>query len=346
MLVKTETILFRIVCQSGDAGATFRTGFVHLKFDPYGPQIHSQQIISYLNPEINSIEPLMGIQHGGTILTIHGENFTIGNSHIAVFIGNRLCQLMSISTKKIECKTRFFPSVMLNKNQPIKILFDRQTKLIYEEFFTIIPNPILYSFTKYHRYQSFTSGGHQLIILGENLDKIQNIQLEFHRLIFVSPLFHNNTHLIFLTPSIQQLNLKKQQEIEITIYLDNFNQTSSLIYLNDPIIYELKPISRAYTHQLIIQGSNLTAIGHTKNEVRVHIGCDLCPIIDLQSDQIICQPPTYRPEKYSKTKRLCYSSENPSIIVSIDNIHSHVGFMVYPKKVILLGNSFYFIRYD
>src|SRR6202044_4061886 len=104
----------------------------------------------YINPKINSIEPLTGIQNGGTILTIHGENFTIGNSHIAVVIGNRLCQLISISIRRIECKTRSFPSLMLNKSQPIKIFFDRQTKLIYEESFTIIPNPILYSFNKYH----------------------------------------------------------------------------------------------------------------------------------------------------------------------------------------------------
>jgi len=231
---------------------------------------------------------------------------------------------------------------MLNKTQPIKILFDRQTKLIYEQFFTIVSNPILYSFNKYHQYKSFTSGGHQLIIIGENFDAIQNIQLEFKHLIFVSPLFRNNTHLIFLTPSIQQLHLNNQQEMEIIIYLDNFNKTSSLIYINNPIIYELVPILQTYTNQLIIQGTNLTAIGHTKNEVMVHIGCDLCSIIHLQSDSIICQPPIYRPEKYSKTNRLCYNSEHPSIIVSIDNIHSHVGFMIYPKKVIFLGNQFFF----
>ena len=71
-----ENHCFRIVCQSGDAGLTFRTGFVRLKFGFYGPQIYSHQIISYINPKINSIEPLIGIQNGGTILTIHGENFT------------------------------------------------------------------------------------------------------------------------------------------------------------------------------------------------------------------------------------------------------------------------------
>jgi hypothetical protein len=332
-----KMIVFRIVCQSSDAQSTFRTGFVRLKFGSYGPQIHSDQTISYINPKINSIEPLIGIQNGGTILTIHGEYFTIGNSHISVLIGNRLCQLLSITMIKIECKTRSFSLSMVNKSQPIQISFDRQTKLIYENFFKIIPNPILYSFTK---YKSFISGGHQLIIVGENFHRIQNIQLEFQSLLFVSPLFRNNTHLIFLTPSIQQLNLNNQQEIKIKIYLDNFNKTSSMIYINDPIIYELVPMLQTYTNQLIIQGINLTSIGHTKNEIMVHIGCDLCPIIHLQSDKIICQPPINRPEKYSKTKHLCYSSEHPSIIVSIDNIHSHVGFMIYPKKIIILGKFY------
>jgi hypothetical protein len=314
-----------------------------LKFDPYGPQIYSHQIISYINPKLNSIAPLIGIQNGGTLLTIHGENFTIGNNHITVWIGNQPCQLFSISQIKIQCETRLFPSSLLNENQPIKIFFDRQTKLIYGQFFTIVPNPILYSFDKYHQYKSFKSGGHPIKILGENLNPIQNIQLELKHQIFISPLFRNNTHFIFLTPSIQELNLNNQQTIEMTIYLDNFNKTSSLIYINDPFIYELEPLLQPYTNRLTIQGTNLTSIGHTKNEVIVYIGCDLCTVVHLQADKLICQPPRHRPEKYSKTKRLCYNSEHPSIIVSIDNIHTHVGFMIYPKKLIILGKEFSYI---
>ncbi|CAF0888901.1 unnamed protein product [Rotaria sordida] len=336
-LIEEESSNNKIVCQSGDAGSTFHTGIVDLKFGLHGPRISSHQIISYINPKLNSIKPLIGIQSGGTILTIYGENFTIGNNHISIFIGNRSCQLLSISQVKIECETKTFSHSMLNENQTIKILFDRQTKLIYEHFFTIIPNPILYSFDKNYPYKSFISGGHEIIILGENFNIIQNIQLEFKYFIFISPLFRNNTHLIFLTPSIEELHLNNQQQIEIKIYLDNFNKTSSLIYINDPIIYELEPMLQTYTNELTIQGTNLTTIGHTKNQIIVHIGCDLCPIIHLQIDKIICQPPRYRPEKYSKTKRLCYNSEHPSIIVTIDNIHTHIGFMIYPKKLIILG---------
>jgi len=238
---------------------------------------------------------------------------------------------------------------MLNEQQPIKFIFDRQTKIISEKFFTIVSNPILYSFDKSKQYESFMSGGHQLIIHGENFHTIQNIRLEFKRLIFVSPFIHNKSHLIFLTPSIQELNLNNnnnnnyQQEIEIIIHLDHFNKTSSLIYVNDPIIYELEPMLQTYTNQLIIYGKNLTNIGHTKNDIIVNIGCDLCTIIYLQSDKILCQPPLYRPKKYSQLNRLCYDSEHPWIIVTIDNIHSHVGYMMYPKKIIILGNIFIFL---
>jgi hypothetical protein len=275
------------------------------------------------------------------MLTIDGKNLTIGNNHISILIGNRPCQIFFISQVKIECETRsFFPS-MLNENQPIKILFDRQTEIIYEQSFHIVPNPILYSFDK---YQSFMSGGHQIKILGDNFNTVQTIQLEFKRFIFASPLFQNNTHLIFLTPSIEEFHfLNNQKEIEIIIYLDNFNKTSSLIYINDPVIYELKPFLQTYTNELIIQGANLTAIGHTKKDIIVHIGCDLCTVVHIQSNKIICQPPVYRPEKYSKTKRLCYNSEHPSIIVTIDSIHSHVGFMIYPKKTIILGKELFFV---
>ena len=342
-IVLKLSILFRIVCQSGSAGSTFLSGLVRLKFDPYGPQIYSHQLVSYINPKLNSIEPLIGIQSGGTLIKIHGENFIIGNNHITVWIGSQPCQILSTSEVKIECETRSFSSSMVNENQPIKILFDRQTKLIYDQFFTIVPNPILYSFDKYHQYKSFKSGGHRITILGENLNTIQNIQLEFKRQIFVSPIFHNNTHLIFLTPSIRELNLNKQQTIEMTIYLDNLNETSSLIYINDPFICELEPLLQTYTNRLVIQGTNLTAIGHTKHEILVYIGCDLCTVIHLQADKLICQPPIHRPQKYSKTNRLCYSSQYPAIIVSIDNIHTHVGFMMYPKKIIILGKEFLYI---
>ncbi|CAF5055584.1 unnamed protein product, partial [Rotaria magnacalcarata] len=74
----------------------------------------------------------------------------------------------------------------------------------------------------------------------------------------VAPLFNNQTHLIFLTPSIQELNINKendyQHEIEVIIHLDHFNKTSSLIYINDPVIFELEPILQTYTNELIIQG--------------------------------------------------------------------------------------------
>ncbi|CAF5180097.1 unnamed protein product, partial [Rotaria magnacalcarata] len=103
------------------------------------------------------------------------------------------------------------------------------------------------------------------------------------------------------------------------------------------MVYELEPMLQPYTSELTIQGINLTSVGHTKNHIIVQIGCDLCTVIHLQADKIICQPPRYRPEKYSKANRLCYSSEHPSIIVTIDNIRAHVGFMIYPKKIIILG---------
>ena len=328
---------FRILCQSGDAGSIPRAGLVRLKFGSAGLKANFHRSISYIIPKIHSIEPLIGIQNGGTILTIHGENFTIGNSHISVFVGSRLCELNSILHNKIECRTRAFSLSILNQSQPIEVLFDRQTKVLYPEQFTIIPNPVLLTF---HRYESFLSGGHPLIVRGDNFNPIQNIQLEFHQLIYVSPRFRNQTHLIFLTPTLEQLHLQNPQEILLRIYLDGLNQTSTLIYRNDPIVYELQPMFQTYTDHLIIQGTNFTAIGHTKDEIRVHVGCDLCPIVHLQSNQIICRPPKSLPKRSLKSNQPCYSSEHPSIILSIDNIHSHVGYLIYPKKFIWLGKSF------
>ncbi|UJR23498.1 hypothetical protein I4U23_026496 [Adineta vaga] len=336
-VIPEESSNEKITCKSGNAQSTTRIGSVQLKFGSYGPQIISSQKISYINPIINSIEPLNGIQNGGTIVTILGNNFTIGNSHITVWIGNQSCPLLSISQMKIECQTRSFSRAMLNVNQPIKLIFDHQTELIYEQMFTILSNPIVYSFDKHYQYKSFKSGGHRIIIHGENFQAIQNIQLEFQHQLFVSPLSRNKTHLIFLTPSFQELHLHNQHMIEITLYLENFNRTSSLIYVDNPQIYELQPFLQTYSNQLTIHGKNLTSIGHIKTDLTVKIGCDLCPIVDLHDDKLICQPPTSRPEKYSKTKQLCYNSEHPSIIVSIDNIQTHVGFMIYPKKLIVLG---------
>lgn len=339
-VIDGESSNTKIVCQSSNA-MTSRTGRVNLKFGPYGPQITSQQMITYTNPVINSIEPLVGIESGGTILTILGDHFTIGNNHILIFIGNRPCQLLSISQMKIQCETSSFNSLILNEQQSIQFLFDRQTKLISSQTFTVVPNPIVHSFNSGSSYKSFMTGGHQLQIIGENFHSIQNLRLEFKRLIFISPYFHNRTHLIFLTPSIQELNFHQEktspEQIEIILHLDHFNQTSSVQYESDPIIYELEPLVQTYTNQLIISGMNLTNIGHRKTDITVHIGCDLCIILELQSNQIICQPPPFRPKKYSNTNRLCYDSEHPWIIVTIDNIHSHVGYMIYPRKLIILG---------
>ena len=133
----------------------------------------------------------------------------IGNSHISVLIGNRPCQLLSISSyKNSNVKQRSFSSLMVNEKQPIKLSFDRQTKLISKNFLLLFQIQSYIHLINIHPFQSFISGGHQLIILGENFHTIQNIQLEFQRFIFVSPLFHNNTHLIFLTPSITRITFK------------------------------------------------------------------------------------------------------------------------------------------
>ena len=316
-------------------------GGARLKFGSYGPQIQSNQTVSYLNPTINSVEPLVGIESGGTLLTIHGTNLTIGNGLVTVSINNRPCQLLSLSRSKIQCETTSFVPFVSQESSPITFHFDRQTKLIADKAFRVVPNPTLHSFDSKHPFQSFMSGGHQLVVRGENFHTVQNIRLEFKRTIFVSSLFHNETHLIFLSPSLQELHLNDdddyQQGIEMILHLDHFNQSSTLMFLHDPLIYELEPMFQTYSTELTIHGVNLTAAGHMAKDVLVHIGCDLCTVLHLQSDKIICQPPLYRPKKYSKSNRLCYDSEHPWIIVTIDNIHSHVGYMMYPKRLIVLG---------
>ena len=342
--LKRSFISRRIFCQSGDGGKISRSGSVQLKFGSHGPTIESQQIISYVNPTIHSIDPLIGIESGGTLLTIEGTNFTVGNGHLSIMIGTHPCQLLSINPNKIQCETTSFSPMIPNESHPIKLYFDRQTKIISEQMFRVVSNPILHSFDRHHQFRSFISGGRQLIIRGEDFRSVQNARIEFKRTIFVSPLLHNDTHLIFLTPSIQELHIDnddiiEHQPIELNLHLDHFNQTSSLIYFNDPLIYELEPMIQSYTNELIIYGMNFTALDHTMNEIFVHIGCDQCPIIHLQSEKLICQPPLYRPKKYSKNNRLCYDSEHPWIIVTIDNIHSHVGYMIYPKRLIILGKN-------
>ena len=310
---------------------------MRLQFGASGPNLFSRQLIFYAYPRIDTIEPLIGIESGGTLLTVHGDNLTIGNGHLSIFIGQRPCQLQAVSATKIECETSFFLPSAIQKPQPIKLFFDRQTQLTSAQAFTVVSNPILYSFDRYHQHQTFRSGGHRIVILGENLHLAQQIQLEFQHFLFVSSVFHNSTHLIFLTPPARELPANHQSTLEMTLYLDNFNRTSLLIYVADPVIYPFEPMLQPYSEQLIIQGQNLTAIGHTANDIRVHIGCDLCLVTHLESDQIICQPPSHRPEKSSKSQRLCYESEHPSIVVTIDNVRVHVGDMVYPKRIFIVG---------
>lgn len=336
-------MLFRIVCQSGDAGLSNKTDSVYLNFGLHGPKLKSHQIISYVNPQIDSIEPLIGIRNGGTILTIQGKDLAIGNHQVSILIGNRPCQLVSVDSKKIQCQTSSFPTVIDDELKSIQIHFDRQTKIISKQFFRVVSNPKLKSFSISSPFRSFISGGHQIVIDGENLNFVQNIRLEFRRTIYVSPIFHNETRLIFLSPSVQELYLNDANEyesiVEMRLHLDSYNETSSIVYLNDPLIFELEPMSQSYTESLSIFGVNLTAIGHNKDNIIVHIGCDVCPISELTNDRLVCRPPHSRPGKYSKNNRVCYESEHPWIIVTIDNIHSHVGYMIYPKRLIILGKK-------
>ena len=316
-----------------------RSGFIRFKFGIHGPEIFSDHVLSYTFPTIDDIEPLIGIESGGTLLTIRGSNLTIGNGHLSIIIGQQPCSLQSVSDKKIQCETNRFPKALSRKQLPIKIIFDRRTQISYRDLFMVAENPLVYSFDRYHHYRSFRTGGHRLTVFGENFHLIQNVQLEFQQFLFVSPLFRNSTHLKFLTPSTQelQLNQQQQQQVDITLHLDNFMRNSTLIYFNDPMVFSLAPRDQSHSERLIIYGRNLTDIGHSKNDIHVHIGCDQCEMIDFQFDKIICQPPSTRPAKISQNKELCYESQHPNIIVTIDNLRIVVGSLIYPRKVFVIG---------
>ncbi|CAF1028809.1 unnamed protein product, partial [Didymodactylos carnosus] len=349
-LIREESTSHKLICRTGDAEQNI-SGPIKVTIDDQ--HSISDQQVSYLMPIIESIEPLAGILSGGTILTIIGRNFTLGNQFVIITIGESLCKILDIKINIIQCQTLSFERT---GNKSITITFDEQTHIVYhQQFFHVVHNPTI-DLDNLVPQQSFASGGRRIHITGTNFHFLQQIKMEFSlekgkSIVYVSSVQYlsNSTYLVFLTPSYNDFNLTRSElnpllNVNIKLYIDGYNFTHPsffLHYVNDPIIYEFEPpLIRPYSSELVIYGNNMTLIGHTMNDVFVHIGCEICPIIYFSSDKIICRPPISRPAKRStskNTERLCYDSEQPWIIVSIDNIHSLVGYLLYPRKIIILG---------
>ncbi|CAF1193690.1 unnamed protein product, partial [Didymodactylos carnosus] len=348
-IIKEKSDSNQLMCRAGNAEQN-KSGHVKVTID--GQHSISEQHVFYLMPLVESIEPLFGILDGGTILTIIGQNFTLGNQFVTVTIGESLCKILIIQMNFIQCQTYPFERI---GNKSITITFDEQTSIIFQQFFYVVQNPTI-DIDYLIPQQSFVSGGRHIHIMGTNFDFLQQIKMEFSlekstSTVYVSSMrrLSNSTHLVFLTPSYHDFNLTTLQStlppiINIKLDLDGYNFTHSslfLHYVNDPIIYELEPpLIRPYSSELVIFGNNMTSIGHTMNDVFVHIGCEICTIIYFTSNKIICRPPINKPSKRitsNNMERLCYDSEHPWIIVNIDNIHSLVGYIIYPRKIIILG---------
>ena len=112
---------------------------------------------------------------------------------------------------RIHRETTSFSSPILNEQQLIIFHFDRQMKLISKKWFATISNFIV-SVDKRNPYRSLTSSGHQLIIRDDHFHTIYNIRLEFNSLPFFSLFLHYKTHLIFLTPCIEELHVNREYD--------------------------------------------------------------------------------------------------------------------------------------
>lgn len=323
-----------MVCRSGSGtDSSMRSGNVRLNFLDEGFEIRSKEKVRYLLPKIRNVEPLSGIESGGSSIKIFGENFSIGNGNVEVFLGSEICRIEKIEPQEISCETNFFEKTFGEKEKSIKIFFDKKTRISFGKFFSVENDPIVFSFDRFHKMKSFRSGARRIEIRGSNFDFVQKIQLEFEKFLFLEPIFRNSTFLTFKTPSASQLQLQNRNQIQIVLRLDNLRKTSTLFYFDDPKIFPFTNFQQNFQPILTIRGENLTLVGHRKDEISVTVACHSCPILSLTNEQIFCQTPN----KIQQINQNCFDGNNPRVIVKIDDFKVFIGVLVYPKRFFLIG---------
>uniref|UniRef100_A0A6Q2Y117 Hepatocyte growth factor receptor n=1 Tax=Esox lucius TaxID=8010 RepID=A0A6Q2Y117_ESOLU len=210
-LLKRESNSNRLVCSPASPESVYPPSSV-VKVHS-GKEMAQQPGFTFVNPVIREIFPEFGPKSGGTKLTITGSFLDSGNIR-QVTVGNTTCEIMSVSSSMLVCRTPPQPSP---SPQVVCVKVDsvvREAPLP----FTYNEDPLISSIQPTRSFIRYFTGVRQAICLSVSGSVTQ------HRLA-----------ILCTTPSLKDLGLQPPVVTKGAFLLDGFSTPQfDLLYVEDP----------------------------------------------------------------------------------------------------------------
>ncbi|XP_025108035.1 plexin-A4-like isoform X2 [Pomacea canaliculata] len=339
------TAPFLILCETGAAAIKSQAGYVRVTVNNTHRGV-SQDMFRYVEPKITGITPAIGPMDGGTSVTIIGHHMDAGTS-ITVNIGGMPCrEITRIGESNLTCITTN-SSAPPNTKHPISMTVDK-AEVQGPNFvtFTYVPNPTI---SGVDHKESIRSGGIVIGVIGKHLDRVQSPRM----IIWYMNTPYENTckkseddseHMKCLTPELpvdKELDRTRPLSVSYGFHMDGVQALRNLTDLSydDHRTFDIYPDPEfakfeggQKTHQqknelLVIEGK--TRLNPLRNEdVKVHIGQDVCADVSVAKDLITCKPPPTQPHPKE-------GSGLPEVIVTVGNLTFLVGHLLYEEPEVL-----------
>ncbi|XP_048738667.2 plexin A3-like isoform X3 [Ostrea edulis] len=313
----------------------------------------SDQVFTYVDPEINDITPTQGPKSGGTRVTIFGKNLDAGTERRAYFgLRDYECKLASATRSRITCVTARANSTLITR--ALYMQFDNQqvnSQLTYQ----YVEDP---NVTEVNRRISFVSGGLKVLVKGNGFLPIQKSS---PKMVFYSGdatsqkssyfgdcQVLNDVTMECNTPQVETALITKrphtndQQGLAFGFIIDNvqnirnFSATQGGFFqiCPDPEISvfpndKIKSFQWKSNEFLTISGANLDQLRLEKDDVVIKIGKSECNITST-GRQLTCRPPKSPPTPMK-------NGRYPEVEVTIGkNLTFFVGYLKYEETELAL----------
>ncbi|KAK3599251.1 hypothetical protein CHS0354_012862 [Potamilus streckersoni] len=293
----------RIVCRLEPFGYQARVN-VTVRL-PGKENVNFREQYSFQKPFIAKISPSIGPKSGGSLVRITGELLDTGNN-VSVIIGDMICTDIRLeNSSSVTCVTEANKGNILRPKQ-VSMNFNGAFEIGENVTFEYKDDPTIWNI---YPLKSFNSGGRKIIITGADLYIIQQPKIYVvYKNGMETPkrICENINSTAIVCPSPGNIHKSPgDPKPRVAFIMDNVhsvknvthhfpNVSSEITYLDDPSIQEFET-ALVYKEILVIKGSNLMD-ATDKGDITVSVGNGSCNVTALNSDEILCRPPSDKPE--------------------------------------------------
>lgn len=232
-------------------------------------------------PSVTALLPYFGSVQGGTLISIHGNDFFFSNSLRARF-GNTSVSVFFVSPQELRCiSPSSFPG------EKTVVIGDRDKKFPSgtDLIFTYTDTPTVDFLYPQH---GSTMGGLKLNVHGQGFANSSNLACLFGKAELVTATFVSSTEIECKTPAFVEPG---PEELEVTVTGNDFTSTGNLfMFTRGPVVFSVFPDcgSASGGTPVLVEGINFV----DSDELACHFGDISVPGRCISSTTIQCLTPT------------------------------------------------------